>query len=60
MKSLYNAVSPAEAYTIRGIVVTEERFKENSAGIPNIGKHFSVKFTNLRKLLIELRWRFQT
>lgn len=41
-----------------GIVVTEEAVKENAAKIPNVCKHFDIKFTDVRGFLEIKGWQF--
>jgi hypothetical protein len=48
----------AKANAVMGIVVTEEKFKENAAKIPNICKHFGIGFVNLEGFLLKENWKF--
>lgn len=40
------------------IVVTEEKYKENAAKIPNICTHFNIQFTDLKGFLKQENWIF--
>jgi hypothetical protein len=46
------------AFACGGTVVTEEAVKDNAAKIPNVCKHFSVKFTNVQGFLEANGWQF--
>ena len=48
----------ASAYTRQACVVSEEKFKENAAQIPNICKHFGVKCVNIEGLMKNEGWEF--
>lgn len=48
----------AAARVLGGCVVTEESFKENSAKVPNVCKHFGVDCTNLEGLMERENWSF--
>ena len=48
----------ASANTVRGTVVTQETFRKNGVGIPNICAHFGISCTNLEGFLIEQNWMF--
>ena len=48
----------AKAKEIRGILVTEEKFKSNGAKIPNICKHFDVDYINLELFMEKEHWSF--
>ena len=48
----------AKAKIIEGTVITEEKYKENSARIPNICKFFSIDCINLREFFQEQKWQF--
>ena len=48
----------AKANAVKGIVVTEEKFKENAAKIPNICKHFGIGCVNLEGFLRKEDWKF--
>ena len=48
----------AKANAVDGIVVTEEKFKEKAAKIPNICNHFGIECTNLESFLLKEDWRF--
>lgn len=41
-----------------GCVVTEEKWKKNSAKIPNICEHFEIKCTNLEGFMETENWEF--
>jgi len=44
---------------VRGwAVVTEEKLKPNAAKIPNVCKHFDVKYTNVEGFLKARGWKF--
>lgn len=42
----------------KGTVVTEERYKKNSAKIPNVCEHFSIPVMNLESFMAEQEWKF--
>jgi len=48
----------AKANMVKGIVVTEEAFKENAAKIPNICQHFDIECVNLEGFLLSEDWEF--
>jgi len=48
----------AKAKIIKGIVVTEETFKEHAAKIPNICHHFNVGYLNLENFLKTQKWNY--
>lgn len=48
----------AKARVNGGIVVTEERFKENAAKIPNVCAHFAVDCMDLEGFMEREGWRF--
>ncbi len=48
----------AKAKIENATIVTEEKYKENAAKIPNICNHFSVEFTNLKGFLKFENWVF--
>lgn len=48
----------ASAKINNAIVVTEEKFKDHGARIPNICKKFNIKCTNLEGFLIKEGWTF--
>lgn len=48
----------AKAKAINGIVVTQEKYKENSGKIPNICKFLDVKCTNLEGFMGREQWKF--
>lgn len=48
----------SKAYTIQGIVVTQEKYKKNGTKIPNICEHFNIECINLEKFLIKENWTF--
>lgn len=48
----------AKANVVEGIVVTEEKFKEHAAKIPNICKHFGIGCLNLEGFLLKENWKF--
>jgi len=41
-----------------GTVVTQERFKDNAAKIPNVCQHFGVPCINLEKFMANQNWTF--
>jgi hypothetical protein len=41
-----------------GIVVTQERFKENAAKIPNVCQHFGVPCIDLEEFMTSQSWNF--
>lgn len=48
----------AKARIIGGYAVTEEKYKDNAAKIPNICKHFSVPFLHLEDFMEKENWEF--
>lgn len=48
----------AKARIIDGIVVTKEDFKPNAASIPNVCRHFGVKYMNLEAFMESEGWTF--
>ena len=48
----------AKAKCQNAVVVTEEKFRERGTSIPNICKHFNIKFTNLEGLMANENWVF--
>lgn len=48
----------ARAKVLKGVVVTEERYKDNAARIPNICEHLSVPYTNLEGFMEREEWKF--
>ena len=48
----------ARAHAIGGVVVTMERRKPNSAGIPAIGDHFAIKCVSLEEFMELKKWQF--
>lgn len=48
----------AKAKAVKGVVVTEEHYKENAAKIPNICKHFGIGCVNLEGFLLKEDWKF--
>ena len=48
----------AKAKVERRIVVTEERFKENAAKIPNVCVHFGIAWADLEGFLEKEGWQF--
>ncbi len=48
----------AKANAIGGCVVTQEKFRKNAAKIPNICKHFEIRFTNLEGFMEKVDWIF--
>jgi hypothetical protein len=46
------------AKVCNGTVVTEESVKDNAAKIPNVCKHFNIKFTDVRGFLEINGWKF--
>lgn len=48
----------AKAKIIDGCVVTEEKFTKNAAKIPNICKHFKVRYMNLEQFMDIENWVF--
>ncbi|CAM2008025.1 PIN domain-containing protein [Acanthopleuribacter pedis] len=48
----------ASAKVREGIVVTEERYRKNSAKIPTICEHFGIKTLNLEGFMTQENWLF--
>lgn len=48
----------AKAKAISGCVVSEERYKENSAKIPNVCEHFKIPCISLEEFMEKENWRF--
>jgi len=48
----------AKAYVVNGTVVTEEKYKDNAAKIPNICKHFGIKCVNFEGFMQDIDWVF--
>ena len=48
----------AKAKIIDGCVVTEEKWKQNAAKIPNVCKPFGIDCTNLQGFMERVRWTF--
>ena len=48
----------ARGAALAACVVTEESLKPHAAKIPNVCKHFGVRYTNAEGFLAELGWRF--
>ena len=48
----------AKAQIIDGCVVTEEKWKQNAAKIPNVCEYFRVDCTNLRGFMEREGWTF--
>lgn len=48
----------AKAYVQKGLLITEESYKENAAKIPNVCVHFDIKWTNLEGFMKKETWRF--
>ncbi len=48
----------AKAKCQNAVVVSEEKFKEGGASIPNICKYFKIEFTNLEGLMAKENWVF--
>ena len=48
----------AKAKVSNATVVTLEKFRENSANIPNICEHFSIKCINLETFIKQQKWIF--
>jgi Domain of unknown function (DUF4411) len=51
-------VIAAAATKDEGAVVTEERFKENAAKIPNVCQHFGIRCMNLEEFMTRQNWNF--
>lgn len=51
-------VVAAAAIRQEGTVVTQERFKENAAKIPNVCQHFGVPCVNLEEFMANQNWTF--
>jgi len=48
----------AKANAMNGIVVTQEKYKQNSGKIPNICEFIDVKCTNLEGFMGREQWKF--
>ena len=48
----------AKAKFIDGCVVTEEKWKQNAAKIPNVCDRFGIDYTNLQGFMERERWTF--
>jgi hypothetical protein len=48
----------AAAAVKKGVVVTQERFKDNAAKIPNICKHFDIRYLDLETFMSDQNWNF--
>lgn len=48
----------AKAKVFDGCVVTEERWKENSAQLPNVCEHFGIPCINLEEFMKREEWTF--
>lgn len=48
----------ARARFLSATVITQERFKENAAKIPNVCEHFTIKWTNLEGFMEQEGWTF--
>ena len=48
----------AKAKINNAIVVTQEKFKDNAAQIPNICNHFNIKCIDIEKFLKRENWKF--
>ena len=48
----------AKGWIEKGIVITEEDYKENGAKIPNICNHFEIHCLKLEGFLIKEDWKF--
>lgn len=48
----------ARAATIDGIVVTNEKFRDHAAGIPNICEHFDIKYLSFEDFMEKENWTF--
>ena len=48
----------ARAKILSGCVVTEEKFKEGAAKIPNICKHFNIECIELKDFMVRQEWQF--
>jgi len=48
----------AKAKSLDGSVVTEERWKENSANIPNVCEYFGISCINLEEFMKKEDWTF--
>jgi len=63
-KKILNGKPVADPFVIAratvedGVVVTQEQFKENAATIPNVCKHFGIKYTDLEGFMEREGWEF--
>jgi len=48
----------AKAKVLNGCVVTQEKYKENAAKIPNVCKHFEILCIDLEKFMENENWKF--
>jgi hypothetical protein len=48
----------AKAKIEQATLLTEEKFKENAATIPNVCEHFKVQYTNLEGFMEREGWQF--
>ncbi len=48
----------ARARFLNATVITQERFKENAAKIPNVCEHFKTRWTNLEGFMAQEGWTF--
>lgn len=48
----------AKAKVSEGVVITQEKYKENAAKIPNVCKELAVPCTNLEGFMERENWRF--
>lgn len=48
----------AKAKYLNATVVTTEKYSENGAKVPNVCKHFNVKYLNLEEFMEEEKWEF--
>ncbi len=48
----------SKAHSIKGIVVTQEKYKKNGTKIPNICEHFKIECINLENFFIRESWKF--
>jgi hypothetical protein len=51
-------VVAAAATKEEGVVVTQERFRENAAKIPNVCRHFGVGCIDLEEFMANQNWNF--
>ena len=48
----------ARAQVFNATVITQERFKENAAKIPNVCEHFGIRWTDLEGFMEQEGWEF--